>query len=93
MEEKLTISVPQYQENAPGLIRMISALVFPLSLVMIVLTGTDLCTGSFMVSSIIPSVRDIIINRLVTLVYDPGCGSSENQCVENAHALDRDVLW
>lgn len=29
---------------------MIAALVFPLSLVMIVLTGTDLCTGSFMVS-------------------------------------------
>ena len=30
---------------------MIAALVFPLSLVMIVLTGTDLCTGSFMVRS------------------------------------------
>lgn len=30
---------------------MIAALVFPLSLVMIVLTGTDLCTGSFMVSA------------------------------------------
>lgn len=37
------------QESAPGYIRMISALAFPLSLVMIVLTGTDLCTGSFMV--------------------------------------------
>lgn len=38
-----------YQENAPGLIRTISALVFPYGLCMIVLTGADLCTGTFMV--------------------------------------------
>lgn len=30
---------PWYQDNAPGLIRMIGALVFPYGLVMIVLTG------------------------------------------------------
>lgn len=39
-----------YQENAPGLIRTIAALVFPYGLCMIVLTGSDLCTGSFLVS-------------------------------------------
>lgn len=38
-----------FQENAPGLIRTISALVFPYGLCIIVLTGADLCTGSFMV--------------------------------------------
>lgn len=38
-----------FQENAPGLIRTISALVFPYGLCLIVLTGADLCTGSFMV--------------------------------------------
>lgn len=38
-----------FQENAPGLIRTISALVFPYGLCMIILTGADLCTGSFMV--------------------------------------------
>jgi len=32
-----------------GLIRMIGALIFPFGLVAIVLTGADLCTGSFMV--------------------------------------------
>lgn len=45
-------TAPWYQENAPGLIRMIGALIFPYGLVMIVLTGADLCTGSFMVSEL-----------------------------------------
>lgn len=40
---------PWFQENAPGLMRTISALVFPYGLCMILLTGADLCTGSFMV--------------------------------------------
>lgn len=42
---------PWYQENAPGLIRMLGALVFPFGLVVIVMTGADLATGSFMVGS------------------------------------------
>jgi len=41
---------PWYQDNAPGLIRTLGAIVFPFGLVLIVLTGADLCTGSFMVS-------------------------------------------
>lgn len=45
-----TNSAPWYQENAPGLIRMIGAVIFPFGLTMVVVTGTDLCTGSFMVS-------------------------------------------
>lgn len=44
-----TQTAPWYQENAPGLIRMIGAVIFPFGLVMIVVTGMDLCTGSFMV--------------------------------------------
>jgi len=46
----ITNSAPWYQENAPGLIKMISAMVFPIGLVMIILTGADLVTGTFMVS-------------------------------------------
>lgn len=46
-----TQTAPWYQENAPGLIRMIGAVIFPFGLVMIVVTGVDLCTGSFMVCS------------------------------------------
>lgn len=41
---------PWYQENAPGVIKMLGALVFPFGLVVIVMTGADLATGSFMVS-------------------------------------------
>lgn len=40
---------PWYSENAPGLLRMIGAIIFPLGLVMIVLTGADLFTGTNMV--------------------------------------------
>ena len=45
----VTNSSPWLQENAPGLIRVISSLVFPYGLCMIILTGVDLCTASFMV--------------------------------------------
>lgn len=46
-----TNTAPWYQENAPGLIRMIGAIIFPFGLVTVVVTGADLCTGSFMVRS------------------------------------------
>lgn len=46
-----TNATPWFQENAPGLMRTISALIFPYGLCMIILTGADLCTGSFMVCS------------------------------------------
>lgn len=42
-------SSPWYQENAPGLIKMLGAMIFPIGLVMVVMTGSDLVTGSFMV--------------------------------------------
>ena len=42
-------SSPWFQDNAPGLIKMIAGMIFPIGLVMIVMTGADLCTGSFMV--------------------------------------------
>ncbi|KAF2660372.1 hypothetical protein K491DRAFT_711866 [Lophiostoma macrostomum CBS 122681] len=39
---------PWYQENAPGLIRLLGALLFPIGLVMIVLTSADLFTSNIM---------------------------------------------
>ncbi|KAI4725944.1 Formate/nitrite transporter [Aureobasidium sp. EXF-10728] len=39
---------PWYQENAPGVIKLFAALIFPFGLVAIILTGADLATGSFM---------------------------------------------
>jgi formate/nitrite transporter FocA (FNT family) len=44
-----TGTAPAWQESAPGLLRTIRALVFPYGLCMILLTGADLCTCSFMV--------------------------------------------
>lgn len=43
-----TNASPWYQENAPGLIRTIGALTFPVGLVMIVLSGSDLFTSNTM---------------------------------------------
>ncbi|KAM7202675.1 Formate/nitrite transporter domain containing protein [Rhypophila sp. PSN 637] len=45
-------AAPWYQENAPGLIRMVGGLVFPLGLVMIFLTGADLFTGTNMYTGV-----------------------------------------
>ncbi len=47
-----TNTAPWYQENAPGLIRMIGAVIFPWGLVTIVVTGADLCTGSFLFTTL-----------------------------------------
>jgi formate/nitrite transporter FocA (FNT family) len=45
-----TNSSPWFQTNAPGLIRTISAMVFPVGLIMVVLTGADLYTSYCMFS-------------------------------------------
>lgn len=46
------LTAPWYQENAPGLIKLVGAWVFPLGLVIIVLTGADLFTSTNMVGSL-----------------------------------------
>jgi formate/nitrite transporter FocA (FNT family) len=45
-----TNASPWFQTNAPGLIRTISAMVFPVGLIMVVLTGADLFTSYCMFS-------------------------------------------
>ncbi|KAK3063253.1 hypothetical protein LTS18_001863, partial [Coniosporium uncinatum] len=47
-----TNAAPWMQENCPGLIRTIGALVFPYGLSIVILTGADLCTGSFMFTTV-----------------------------------------
>lgn len=44
-----TNASPWYSENAPGLLRTLAALVFPYGLCTVVLTGSELATGSFLV--------------------------------------------
>jgi hypothetical protein len=55
----LSVSVaPWFQENAPGVITLLGALIFPWGLTAILSTGTDLCTGSFMVHSLTSNQQD-----------------------------------
>ncbi|KAL4735408.1 Formate/nitrite transporter-domain-containing protein [Aspergillus similis] len=54
-----TNASPWFSENAPGLIRTISALVFPYGLALIILTGADLCTGSFMYTTVAALQRQL----------------------------------
>jgi formate/nitrite transporter FocA (FNT family) len=67
-------TAPWYQENAPGVIKLFAAMIFPFGLVAIVLTGADLCTGSFMVSfSSQQQLRSIVVFLGLTLF----CNSSQ----------------
>ncbi|TKA61414.1 hypothetical protein B0A55_11877 [Friedmanniomyces simplex] len=61
-----TNTAPWYQDNAPGLIRMIGALIFPFGLVTIVVTGADLCTGSFMFTTISALHRRLFPLKMLT---------------------------
>lgn len=66
-----TEAAPWYQENAPGLIRTIGSIFFPVGLIMIVLSGADLFTSNvmFMMTAILHrrvSVVDLLINWVVS---------------------------
>lgn len=60
------LSSPWYQENAPGLIKIVGALVFPVGLVMVALTGADLFTATTMVSWCIPNVTLYFLDTWLT---------------------------
>ncbi|EME44872.1 hypothetical protein DOTSEDRAFT_87377 [Dothistroma septosporum NZE10] len=60
-----TNTAPWFTSNAPGLIRTIGALIFPFGLTMVVVTGTDLCTGSFMFTTIAALQRRISVWKML----------------------------
>jgi formate/nitrite transporter FocA (FNT family) len=60
-----TNSSEWFQINAAGLIKTISAMVFPYGLVMIVLTGSDLVTSAFMFSGLAALHRRIGIVKML----------------------------
>ncbi|KAL2009220.1 hypothetical protein VTN00DRAFT_7414 [Thermoascus crustaceus] len=60
-----TMTAPWFQENAPGLIKTIGALVFPYGLVLILLTGADLCTGTFMYTTVAVLHRRLSLVRML----------------------------
>jgi len=85
---------PWYQENAPGLIRMFGALLFPVGLVMIVISGADLFTTNIMVRGLkacladddYTSERDWL-TLLVYIVYDYSLPHETSQLETGAHLL------
>ena len=66
-----TQAAPWYQENAPGLIRSIGAIFFPVGLIMIVLSGSDLFTSNVMFMSTAflhrrIGIVDLLVNWVVS---------------------------
>ncbi|KAL2069925.1 hypothetical protein VTL71DRAFT_14604 [Oculimacula yallundae] len=61
-----TSSSAWFLTNAPGLLRTIAALVFPYGLTMVVFTGSDLCTGSFMFTTVSVLQRRLSIRKALT---------------------------
>ncbi|OMP88482.1 putative transporter yrhG [Diplodia seriata] len=53
------------QENAPGPARLLGAIVFPYGLVLIILTGADLCTGTFMYTTVAVLHRRLSVWRML----------------------------
>lgn len=90
-----TNATPWFQENAPGLIRTISALVFPYGLCMIILTGADLCTGSFMVCllGLILGCRLWLTVFFLLLVYYRRCSPATINLVEDVGPLGYNLSW
>lgn len=60
-----TNTAPWYQEHAPGLLRTLAALMFPYGLVIVQLTGSDLCTGSFLYTSVAALQGRVGVGRMV----------------------------
>ncbi|KAH6854107.1 putative formate/nitrite transporter family protein [Chaetomium sp. MPI-CAGE-AT-0009] len=56
---------PWLQENTPGLVRIISALVFPAGIVMIMLSGGELFTGTNMITAVAVYHRRLPIRNML----------------------------
>ncbi|KAK4647974.1 uncharacterized protein QC761_106050 [Podospora bellae-mahoneyi] len=61
----IATAAPWFQENAPGLIRMISGLIFPSGIVMILISGSELFTGSNMITGIAWMHRRLPLKNLL----------------------------
>lgn len=58
------VTAPWYQENAPGLVKLVGAIVFPIGLVTIFLTGAELFTSTNMVGGFLQILNLLLILRL-----------------------------
>ncbi|KAK8156069.1 Formate/nitrite transporter-domain-containing protein [Phyllosticta citrichinensis] len=56
---------PWLQENAPGVARILGGFVFPYGLVLCLLTGADLCTSTFMFTTVATLHRRLPVVRML----------------------------
>ncbi|KAK0632749.1 Formate/nitrite transporter-domain-containing protein [Immersiella caudata] len=61
----LVSAIPWYIENAPGIVKMLSAIIFPVALVLIMLTGAELFTGSTMITGVAVLHRRLPIQNML----------------------------
>ncbi|KAH6650400.1 Formate/nitrite transporter, partial [Chaetomium tenue] len=61
----ITTTSPWLQENTPGLVRLIGALVFPAGIVMIMLSGGELFTGTNMITAVAVYHRRLPIRKML----------------------------
>lgn len=59
------VTAPWYQENAPGLVKLAGAIVFPIGLVTIFLTGAELFTSTNMVGGLFQMSKQLLTMQLV----------------------------
>ncbi|KAJ5110525.1 Formate/nitrite transporter [Penicillium argentinense] len=80
-----TNATPWFQENAPGLIRTIAALVFPYGLCMIILTGADLYGEVFATEPFKSAVTTFATKKQVTpdfhMIFLRGIGCNWLVCL------------
>lgn len=86
------LTAPWYQENAPGLIKLMGAAVFPLGLVMVVLTGADLFTATTMVSRRV-TPRAGLSSLTCFPVHHGGCPPRPASGPQDAPPLVPVLLW
>ncbi|KAH8648661.1 Formate/nitrite transporter-domain-containing protein [Xylariales sp. PMI_506] len=58
-------TAPWFQVNAPGVIEMVGAFIFPYGLLLVVLTGAELCTGSFLYTTVAVLTRRLGIWKML----------------------------
>lgn len=78
------VTAPWYQENAPGLVKLAGAIVFPIGLVTIFLTGAELFTSTNMVSGLFQISKQLLT---ILLVYYGSGSQWEIVHLEDATAL------
>ena len=83
----IAITSPWYEENAPGLLKIIGALVFPFGFAAVIVTGVDLFTATTMVSKSGIYITVMLQQLTYISVYRRACPSTPLANLENVPPL------